>query len=91
MSFFDCSNVVPSSEHKHPHGVEDTQENPERVWICDECGAAFPDEEARRDCASGEWGHCCKQNPRARKPWRCEGHLEPFVLDVKSLEMEDPK
>ena len=70
--------------HKHPHGVENTMQNPERVWICEECNASFADEEVRRDIATGEWGHKCKSNPR--KPYRCESHLDPFVLDIKVLE-----
>jgi len=72
-------------EHKHPHGVENTHEDPERIWVCDECDCVFGDTEARTDAESELWGHQCKSNPRKAKD-RCESHLEPYIPDVKEKE-----
>ena len=69
-------------EHKHPHGVENTQEDPERIWVCTECDCVFADDTIRKDVETGEWGHKCKSNPRKTND-RCESHLEPYVPDVK--------
>jgi len=67
-------------EHKHPHGVGDTQANPFRIWVCEECDIAFTDEEIRKDLVKGEWGHIC---PATKKPCRCESHLEPYIPEIK--------
>jgi hypothetical protein len=40
-------------EHKHPHGVENTQLNPYRVWVCTECDHIFSDDEIRKDITNG--------------------------------------
>lgn len=68
-------------EHKHPHGVENKPENPERIWVCDECGSIFPDTEAREDDVAAEWGHPCKGRPH-KKGARCESHLESYKPDL---------
>ncbi len=67
-------------EHKHPHGVEDTTPNEFRLWVCDECGHIFADEELRTD--DEVTGHTCKQHP-CRKSQQCESHLEPYMPDSK--------
>ncbi len=68
-------------KHTHPHGVENTPPNEYRVWICEECGHIFTDEDIRKDEESGVWAHICKQHP-CRKSQRCESHLEPYVPEL---------
>lgn len=68
---------IPYPKHKHPHGVENTPPNKYRIWVCDECGHIFTDEEIRQDIEQG-WGHACKSHP-CRKGQRCESHLEPYM------------
>jgi rubrerythrin len=71
-------NELNYPEHHHPHGVENTKPNDNRVWVCTECQHLFSDDELRNDI---ECGHCCKQHP-CRKGQRCESHLEPFVPEL---------
>jgi hypothetical protein len=63
-------------KHKHPHGI-DKPENPERIWVCEECLCAFTDSEARADKA---WGHICKLHSGDY----CESHLESYLPDVNA-------
>jgi hypothetical protein len=72
-------------EHKHPHGVENSKPNEYRIWVCEECGQVFTDEELRKDAEEGGWGNPCKMHPRSKKPWRCESHLEPYTPDYHSI------
>jgi rubrerythrin len=67
-------------EHKHPHGINNLLPNEYRIWVCDECGHIFTDEEARDDESKG-WGHSCKSHPH-RKGQRCESHLEPYLPEL---------
>jgi hypothetical protein len=30
-------------KHKHPHGVDDTEPNENRIWVCEECLHIFTD------------------------------------------------
>jgi len=71
--------IYPS--HKHPHGIENTPAYKFRIWVCEECGHLFTDEEIRNDTGMG---HDCKSHP-CRKGQRCESHLEPYVPDRKAL------
>ncbi len=64
-------------EHHHPHGVEDTEPNDSRIWVCTECPHIFTDAEIRDSEANG-WAHDCKMHP-CRKGQRCESHLEPYL------------
>ena len=64
-------------EHHHPHGVEDTEPNDSRIWVCTECPHIFTDAEIRESEANG-WAHDCKMHP-CRKGQRCESHLEPYL------------
>ncbi len=73
-------------EHKHPHGINNLTPHEWRIWVCDECGHIFTDEEIRKDelanDKAGGWGHVCKSHP-CRKGQRCESHLEPYMPDMK--------
>ena len=71
-------------KHKHPHGVENTPESLYRIWVCEECNRTFQDDEARKDCAQGKWGHSCKAKAYKRET-RCESHLEPYTPDLDVL------
>ena len=73
-------------EHKHPHGVENAPENEYRIWVSEECGHIFTDEEIIGDKTSNPyvWGHNCKSYP-VRKGQRCESHLEPYIPDESIL------
>ena len=64
-------------EHHHPHGVEDTEPNDSRIWVCTECPHIFTDAEIRDSEANG-WWHDCKMHP-CQKGQRCESHLEPYL------------
>ena len=64
-------------KHHHPHGVEDTEPNDSRIWVCTECPHIFTDAEIRDSEANG-WAHDCKMHP-CRKGQRCESHLEPYL------------
>ena len=66
-------------KHAHPHGIENTLANQYRIWVCEECGYIFTDEEARNEQKS--WGHPCNQF----KNKRCESHLEPYVPEIQDL------
>lgn len=68
-------------EHKHPHGVENTKENKQRLWVCEDCGHIFTDDAARQDAERQLWGHDCKHHPQ-RKGQRCESHLEPYIPEL---------
>ncbi len=68
-------------EHKHPHGINDLTSHEWRIWVCEECGHIFADEEIREDITK-DWGHPCKSHP-CRKGQRCESHLEPYMPDMK--------
>jgi hypothetical protein len=68
--------IIP--KHK-PHGVENSKPNEYRIWVCDECGHVFQDDEAR-GFDTGTEGHPCKQN--CKSIWRCESHLEPYMPDM---------
>ena len=57
-------------KHHHPHGVEDTEPNDSRIWVCTECPHIFTDAEIRDSEANG-WAHDCKMHP-CRKGQRCE-------------------
>ena len=74
-------------EHHHPHGVDDTEPNDNRIWVCTECPHIFTDAEIRDSEANG-WGHDCKMHP-CRKGQRCESHLEPY-LPAPALYSEKP-
>jgi hypothetical protein len=63
-------------KHKHPHGVENTPENCQRIWVCEDCACILSDEELRDD--DHKIGHICK-DPRNKRPCRCESHLEPYM------------
>ena len=63
-------------EHNHPHGVENTSPNKCRIWVCEECGHIFTDDECRAE--EELWGHDCKSHPY-RKGKRCESHREPYI------------
>ena len=67
-------------KHKHPHGFENKPENPERIWMCDECDRVFSDTEIREDADKG-WGHKCKSR-NYKVPCRCESHLESYKPDL---------
>ena len=73
-------------KHKHPHGIENTQPNNQRIWLCEECSHVFTDVELRQDQLNGNqvggWGHICKSHP-CRKGQRCESHLEPYIPEMK--------
>ena len=73
-------------KHHHPHGVEDTEPNDSRIWVCTECPHIFTDAEIRESEANG-WAHDCKMHP-CRKGQRCESHLEPFLPAIKDVEHE---
>ena len=73
---------VAYPEHEHPHGIENTAENPYRIWACTECPYVFADEEIRRDIASGKGMHLCHAR-KYRKETRCESHLEPYMPEIK--------
>lgn len=66
-------------KHRHPYGIEKTEPNKYRIWICTECPKIFTDEELRKDL--NNWGHCCKKSSR------CESHIEPYVLDLHSIKI----
>ena len=66
-------------EHKHPHGI-DKPENPQRIWVCEECLHLFTDSEIRLD-ETGQWAHLCKSHP-CKKGKRCESHLESYIPDI---------
>lgn len=65
-------------EHKHPHGIN-KPENPQRIWVCDECDCIFTDNEIRIDLESEQWGHKCKTSRKS--DCRCESHLESYLPD----------
>jgi hypothetical protein len=73
-------------KHSHPHGVDDTEPNENRIWVCEECLHIFTDMEIRGDEKVG-WAHSCKMHP-CRKGQRCESHLEPFEPAIKDVEHE---
>jgi hypothetical protein len=69
-------------EHHHPHGVENTQENDYRIWVCEDCAHMFTDKDIRSDAETGIAYHICKSHPN-RKENRCESHLEPYLPELK--------
>lgn len=72
-------------KHKHPHGVENTPPDETRIWVCDECGHLFTDDDVRSDYENHNgWGHPCKSHP-VRQGQRCESHLEPYIPDYYRL------
>lgn len=64
-------------KHKHPHGVENVPENPQRIWVCEECQHTFTDTEIRRNAELGVCGHECEDG------YLCESHLESYLPEVK--------
>jgi len=70
-------------KHEHPHGVEDIKPSKYRIWVCDECGHLFTDDEIRQDKEDNQWvwGHICKSHP-VRKGQRYESHLEPYMPEL---------
>jgi hypothetical protein len=66
-------------KHQHPHGVENTKPNDNRIWVCEECLHIFSDSELRNDI---DWGHRCQHHP-CHKGQRCESHLESFIPELK--------
>ena len=70
-------------KHSHPHGVDDTEPNENRIWVCEECLHIFSDAELRKDKET-IWGHICMASPRC-KSQRCESHLEPFEPAIKEV------
>ena len=68
-------------KHEHPHGVENTRPNEDRIWVCDECLHIFTDKEIRADAAIGQWGRVCKMHP-CQKGQRCEAHVEPYLPEL---------
>lgn len=77
----DRPDLMDYPKHKHPHGINDTVPDAERIWVCTECGYVFNDTEIREDTG---WGHACKQHP-CRKGQRCESHLEPYIPELNQL------
>ena len=69
-------------EHKHPHGIDNTKPNKYRIWVCDEGGHIFLDNEIREDITNGCCGHTCKEHPY-RKGQRCESHLKSYLPEVE--------
>ena len=63
-------------------------ENATRIWVCEECGHTFADEEIRRDSALGLWGHACKSHP-FHKGQRCESHLVPCLPEKAQSHDQD--
>jgi len=70
-------------EHKHPHTINKTSPNEYRIWVCEDCGHIFFDDEARGFDVS-VWGHPCKQD--CKKKQRCESHLEPYLPELGGTE-----
>lgn len=68
-------------EHNHPHGVDDTQPNEQRIWVCEECLQIFGDAYIREDFKK-DWGHRCKQFHGTR----CESHLESYIPEINGAE-----
>lgn len=62
--------------------MKDRHPNPNRIWVCQECGHVFSDDEIRKDIASGAWGHACKHHP-CRKGQRCESFLIAMLPEAK--------
>lgn len=56
----------------------DTQENKERIFVCEECNKTFSDEEIRKDVLEKKWGHICKAK-KFRKECRCESYLTAYL------------
>ena len=73
------TNELNYPKHNHPHGVENTKPNENRIWVCEECLHIFSDSELRNDI---DWGHRCQHHP-CHKGQRCESHLEPYLPDIK--------
>ena len=67
--------------HTHPYGINDVAPDPQRIWVCTECGHIFNDTEIREDTG---WGHLCKQHPCGKEP-RCESHLGPYIPELDQL------
>ena len=55
--------------------LENYEQHPERVWVCEECGCAFADEELRRAVANSGGYHPCKDDPDKF----CESFLMPYM------------
>lgn len=72
-------------EHKHPHSIKNTEPNEHRIWVCEECGLFFTDDEMRKK--DNLEFHTCKAYP-IRKGQRCEAHREPYLPDLKLLEQK---
>lgn len=70
-------NPTAGDTMSQPILVTNSSPNPFRIWACQECPYFFADEEARRDEATGQWGHACKAKG-VRKGTRCESFLEAF-------------
>jgi len=78
-------NELNYPKHLHPHGVENTQPNDSRIWVCEECLHIFTDMEIRGDEKAG-WAHSCKMHP-CRKGQRCESHLESFLPAIWAIDI----
>uniref|UniRef100_A0A6M3KQN6 C2H2-type domain-containing protein n=1 Tax=viral metagenome TaxID=1070528 RepID=A0A6M3KQN6_9ZZZZ len=48
------------------------------IYMCEECGKIFTQEEKEIHDSQGEWGRPCKRHPRSKKPWRCESYLRKY-------------
>ena len=71
-------------KHKHPHGIENTQPNNQRIWLCEECLHIFTDTEIRNKVETNIFGHICKcYFDKKGHKCRCESHLEPYIPEMK--------
>jgi hypothetical protein len=60
-----------------------TQENPERILMCEECQCVFTDSEIRNDVSDKKWGHVCKMR-KYKKEHRCEAYLVAYLPEEDS-------
>jgi len=56
----------------------DKPENPERIWVCEECNAIFSDEEIRKCESKKEWGHTCKAR-KYKIENRCDSYCKKYL------------
>lgn len=55
-----------------------TQENKDRIYICEECGCKFSDCEIRKDVSAKKVGHICKEK-KYKYEHRCESYLIAYL------------
>jgi hypothetical protein len=58
-----------------------TQENKDRIFVCEECNVVFADEEIRRFIGNTLWGHPCKMR-EYKKEHRCEAFLKAYLPEA---------